>query len=68
MLRLLALGEESIATLAHDCAEGVCRRSGSWRTLPRADTTAVDEGCVDVSIVARTREDIGRDLRGVPHH
>ena len=68
MFWLLALGEEGVAALAHDCSEWVSRRSDRWRPLPRADTTAVDERCEGVSIVARARQDLGCDLCGVPHH
>ena len=68
MPRLLALGEERIAALAHSSAKRMCRCCCGRRALPRANASAVHEGRVEMAIVARTREDVGSDLRRVSHH
>ena len=66
MLWLLALCQEGIAPLTHHCAEWMRRRCRGWRPLPRRDATTVHVGGEKVPVVARAREDIGRNFFGMP--
>ena len=66
MFRLFALREERPTALAYHCAEGMRSRCGSRRALPRRDATTVHVRGEKVPVVARAREDIGRDFCGVP--
>ena len=68
MLWLLALRKERVAPLADYGAEGMRRIGDGWRTLPCRDATCVHEGRVEVTIMTRAREDVGRDLCSVSHH
>ena len=68
MFGLLALGQQGIASLAYDRSErmGSCR--DRWRSLPRTDASAVDEGRVRVPIVAVALQYFRDDLLRMPHH
>ena len=57
MLWLLALQQERVATLAYHGAERMYGCRDCWRSLPRADTSAVHERSKRVSVVAWTLED-----------
>ena len=66
MFRLFALREERATALAYHCAEGMRSRCGSRRALPRRDATTVHVRGEKVPVVARAREDIGRNFCGMP--
>ena len=68
MFRLFSLREERVTALAYHCAEGMRRRCGSRRALPRRDATTVHVGGEKMPVVARAREDIGRNWCGVPRY
>ena len=68
MFGLLALRQKRVAPLAHDCTEGMIGCRNSWRTLPCADASAVDECSVGMPIMAWTFKNFGDDLLRVSCH
>ena len=68
MVGLLTFKQERVAPLAHDSAEGVVDSCNRWRPLPCADSSAVYESSVWVTIVTRTLKNFSDDLMRVPCH